>query len=124
VNGKNWAECNQTVLDGLGYGTQCDQACTYSNIEIEPDKTYLFRFVAASVDTFAGIAIQEHNMTLVQVDGGSWLEPFETNYLEMHSGQRYAVIIKGKSVEELSQSEKLTYVRPSLQEILIFSMQR
>lgn len=105
--------CNQTLLDTLGYGTQCDDACTFLNIEIEPDKTYLFRFIAATIDTFAGIAIQEHNMTLVQVDGGSWIEPYETNYLEMHSGQRYAAIIRGKTVQELDETQKLTYVFPS-----------
>jgi len=77
---------------------------------MEPDKTYLFRFVAASVDTFAGIAFQDHNMTIVQVDGGSWIEPFETNYIEIHSGQRVAVIVKAKSLQELQESGKLTYV--------------
>jgi len=90
VNGHNWVVCNQTLLDTLGYGTQCDEACTFSNIEIEPDKTYLFSFIAATIDTFAGIAIQEHNMTIVQVDGGSWIETYDTNYLEMHSPQWYA----------------------------------
>jgi FtsP/CotA-like multicopper oxidase with cupredoxin domain len=110
VNGKNWAECNQTLLDGFGYGTQCDTLCTYSNIEIEPEKTYLFRFIAATIDTFAGIAIQDHNLTIVQADGGSWLEPYNTNYLEVHSGQRYAAIVKGKSLQELQETQKITYV--------------
>ena len=112
MNGQNWAECNQTLLDTLGYGTECDEACTYSNIQIEPDKTYLFRFIAATIDTFAGIAIQDHNITLVQVDGGSWIEPYDTDYLEMHSGQRYAAIIQGKSLQELQETQKLTYVLP------------
>ena len=110
MNGKNWNTCNQTFLNTLGYGTVCDEACTYANIVIEPDKTYLFRFIAATIDTFAGVAIQDHNLTIVQADGGSWIQPYETNYLEMHSGQRYAAIIKGKSLNELEQTKKLTYV--------------
>jgi L-ascorbate oxidase len=110
VNGQDWTVCNQTVLDGLGYGTVCDTSCSYATIEIEPDKTYLFRFLAATIDTFAGIAIQDHNVTLVQVDGGSWIEPYETEYFEMHSGQRYAAIVKGKSKQELEETKKLTYV--------------
>lgn len=113
INGKTWEECNRTELDILGYGTKCDDACTYSNIEIEPEKTYLFRFIGATINTFAGIAIQDHNLTIVQVDGGSWIEPYETNYLEIHSGQRYSVIIKGKSLEELEVTKKFNYVQIS-----------
>jgi FtsP/CotA-like multicopper oxidase with cupredoxin domain len=56
------------------------------------------------------VAFQDHNLTIVQTDGGSWIEPYETNYLEMHSGQRYAAIVKGKSLSELQQTKKLTYV--------------
>ena len=110
VNGQDWTVCNQTILDGLGYGTVCDTSCSYASIEIEPDKTYLFRFIGATIDTFAGIAIQDHNVTLVQVDGGSWIEPYETEYFEMHTGQRYAAIVKGKSKQELEETKKLTYV--------------
>jgi len=98
-----------------GYGQTCNTACTYPEISIEPEKTYLFRFVGATIDSFVGIAIQDHNLTIVQVDGGSWIEPFETNYLQVHSGQRYAAIVKGKSIAELAAFGKPYYVSPGFE---------
>ena len=45
MNGKQFATCNQTIVDALGYGGTCSNDCGYANIEIEPGKTYLFRIV-------------------------------------------------------------------------------
>jgi FtsP/CotA-like multicopper oxidase with cupredoxin domain len=114
VNGHNYATCNQTVLKQFNDTNTCDNKCSYAAIDLEPDKTYLFRFIGATIDTFSGIAIEGHNLTIVQIDGGSWIEPYDTDYIEMHTGQRYACIVKAKSKEELEKSGQLTYVIPPL----------
>jgi FtsP/CotA-like multicopper oxidase with cupredoxin domain len=114
INGQNYATCNQTVLTQFNDTNTCDNKCSYAAFDLEPDKTYLFRFIGATIDTFSGIAIEDHNLTIVQVDGGSWIEPYDTNYIEMHSGQRYACILKAKTQEELEKSGQLTYVIPLL----------
>jgi len=45
LNGKQFAVCNQTIVDALGYGETCGVGCGFANIQIEPGKTYLFRIV-------------------------------------------------------------------------------
>jgi len=45
MNGQQFATCNQTIVDGYGYGQTCGSSCSYANIEIESGKTYLFRIV-------------------------------------------------------------------------------
>ena len=46
------------------------------------------------------------------MDRGSWIEPYETNYIEMATGQRWACILKAKSKEELEATGQLAYVLP------------
>jgi FtsP/CotA-like multicopper oxidase with cupredoxin domain len=69
---------------------------------VEPSKTYLFRFVGAQGLTFLRYALEGHNFTIVQVDGGSYTKPLEVDHIELGTGQRYAALLTTKSVEELN----------------------
>jgi hypothetical protein len=96
-NGKQFSVCNQTIVDALGYGETCGRDCSFANVQIEPGKTYLFRIVhsfikhtyrqiGALIDSFVGFSIAGHKMQIVQVDGGSWIQPYEADYVLVHAG--------------------------------------
>lgn len=65
--------------------------------------------IGATIDSFVGFSIAGHKLQIVQVDGGSWIEPYEADYVLVHAGQRYAVIVEGKSEEELAAYGKDYY---------------
>lgn len=52
---------------GLDNGTFCNASLAV--IDVEPDTTYRFRFIGATALTFAHLEIEEHNMSVVEVDG-------------------------------------------------------
>ena len=45
LNGKQYAVCSQSTVNGLGYGETCSMNCSFAEIQIEPSKKYLFRIV-------------------------------------------------------------------------------
>jgi L-ascorbate oxidase len=80
----------------------CQYTCPYDVIDVEPSKTYLFRFVGAQGLTYLQYKLAGHNFTIVQVDGGSYTKPLEVDHIEFGTGQRYAALLTTKSVEELN----------------------
>lgn len=65
----------------------------FDYINVEPNKTYRLRFIAALTFRMLGIIIQDHNMTLIEIDG-EYVAPYELDYLEIAAGQRMSVLIK------------------------------
>ena len=109
INGKLKATCNQTQIDYYGYGEKCSNNCSYTNIEVQPDKRYLFRLIGSTVVSYVGFTIEGHTMKVIQVDGGSYIEPYETDFVAVHTGQRLAVIVETKSTCELKETGKRYY---------------
>lgn len=74
--------------------SQDDSECDgFSYINVESNKTYRFRFIGALTFRILGIIIQDHNMTLIEIDG-EYVSPYELKYLEIAPGQRMSVLIK------------------------------
>lgn len=92
MNGK---QLNATANGG-------EYTCPYDVIDVEPSKTYLFRFVGAQGLTYLRYTLAGHSFTTVQVDGGSYTKPLEVDHIEFGTGQRYAALLTTKSVEELN----------------------
>jgi hypothetical protein len=46
--------------------------------------------------------LADHNFTIVQVDGGSYVKPLEVDHLELGTGQRYAALLTTKSIEDIN----------------------
>lgn len=42
--------------------------------------------IGATIDSFVGFSIAGHKMQIVQVDGGSWIQPYEVDYVLVHAG--------------------------------------
>jgi len=72
-------------------------------MDVEASKTYLVRFVGAQALTYLRYKLADHNFTIVQVDGGSYVKPLEVDHIELAGGQRYAALLTTKSEEELER---------------------
>ncbi|KAI8368179.1 Cupredoxin [Radiomyces spectabilis] len=71
----------------------------YSAIDVLPDKTYRLRVIGGLSFSTLGISIARHTMTVIEVDG-NLVKPYETNYLQVTSGQRFSVLVKTDQAHE------------------------
>ncbi len=69
---------------------------TSITINIEPNKTYLIRMVSVSAYFAHTISFEEHEMTIVAVDGQP-VKATTASAISIASGQRYDVLITGVS---------------------------
>ncbi|KAI9259225.1 Cupredoxin [Helicostylum pulchrum] len=83
LNGKSIYSENYTSHDCEGF----------SVIDVEPNTVYRFRFISSLTFRILAILIQDHDMTLIEIDG-EYVQPHELKYLEMAAGQRMSVLIK------------------------------
>lgn len=58
------------LINGKGGGSANGTACNaeLSTIDVEPGKTYRLRFIGATASTFASLAIEGHDLTVIQAD--------------------------------------------------------
>lgn len=103
---------NQTAKPGPP-ARQADDAntiCTLPVIDVDPGKTYRFRFIGGTGLSLLTMALEDHgNLTIIQVDGGDYLQPASTDHVQLGSGQRFDVLFKAKSAEELQATDKATF---------------
>lgn len=69
----NWSwsgESAMILVNGKGGGSSNGTACNaeLSTIDVEPGKTYRLRFIGATALTFASLAIEGHELTVIQAD--------------------------------------------------------
>ncbi|KAI8645518.1 multicopper oxidase-domain-containing protein, partial [Parasitella parasitica] len=64
----------------------------YTYFDVEPNKTYLVRTIGALTFRTLGVAVQGHNMTLVEIDGEP-VQPHKVDYIELSAGQRMSFTI-------------------------------
>ncbi|KAG8156604.1 hypothetical protein KVR01_013555 [Diaporthe batatas] len=79
-----------------------DASCQLPVIEVEPDKTYRFRFIGATSLSHSIMAFEGHEiLTVIAVDGGQYTQPAATYRMQLGSGQRFDVLLKTKSQADL-----------------------
>lgn len=64
----------------------------FTYFDVEPNKTYLVRVIGALTFRTLGIAVQDHAMTLVEIDAEP-VQPHNVSYLELSPGQRMALTL-------------------------------
>ncbi|EHK50822.1 hypothetical protein TRIATDRAFT_83848 [Trichoderma atroviride IMI 206040] len=105
-------EPNGWLINGKGisnYGIVDPSSAALSVIEVDPGKTYRFRFVAATALSLALFGFQDHTeLDIIAADGG-YTKPQNVSVLQMGSGQRYDALLKTKSCDELRKLGKLDY---------------
>lgn len=97
------------MMNGQGVSTnhtageiEGDFSCQLPVVEVEPDTTYRFRFIGATSLSHAMLAFEDHeNLTVIAVDGSQYTEPESTDRMQLGSGQRFDVLFRTKSEDEL-----------------------
>ena len=93
--------------------------CELASISVEPDKTYRFRIIGGTALSFVTFAFEDHNdMVLIEADG-NYVQPVNVSYIQIGSGQRFSVLLKTKSRNEVKTKSQFfmqieTRDRPSL----------
>lgn len=67
-----------------------------ATLDFEVGKTYLMRFINAGLFVSQFISLEDHEMTIVEVDG-VYIQPHKTNLISIASGQRFAVLVEAKA---------------------------
>lgn len=80
-----------------------------SVIEVDPGKTYRFRYIAATALSYAAFAFENHtDLQIIEADG-SYTKPYSTPLLQVGSGQRFSSLFRAKSCAELEAFRKLDF---------------
>ena len=84
-------QSNATLINGKGRyltGPPSDLAV----IRAQPGMRHRMRFVNIGCDQFFDISIDNHKMTIIEVDGLE-TEPYEVDQFRIHSAQRVSVVV-------------------------------
>lgn len=78
--------------------------CTLPVIDVEPGKTYRFRFIGATGLSFLTLGFEGHdNLTIIQADGHDYNAPVTTDHLQLGAGQRFDVLFNTKPADGLRE---------------------
>ena len=105
-------ETNGFLVNGKtisNYGIVDNSSKQLAVIDVEPGKTYRFRFIAATALSYLSLGFESHTGLQVIEADGSYTKPHSTDLLQMGTGQRFSVLFKTKSCAELKQTSKLDY---------------
>ncbi|KAL9543055.1 hypothetical protein MBANPS3_008298 [Mucor bainieri] len=80
-----------TSVNAAGAASSDCKGFTY--FDVEPNKSYLVRVIGALTFRTLGVAVQGHDMTLVEIDAEP-VQPHNVSYVEISPGQRMAFTIK------------------------------
>lgn len=87
-----------------------DASCQLPRIEVEPGKTYRFRFIAATSLAHSMIKFEGHEqLTVIAVDGGQYTKPATTERMQLASGQRFDILFRTKTRSELAALNKTDF---------------
>lgn len=83
-----------------------DDAHELAVFNVEPEKTYHFRFIAASALSLALLAFEDHNqLNIIQADG-TYTKPYPIDIIQIGTGQRLEALLKTKTCAELETEYK------------------
>lgn len=102
-------EVNGVLVNGYGTNKTADPeipGCSLHQINVKPGKTYRLRFIGATGLSFLSLKLQGHDkMQVIEADG-AYTKPYDVDYLQIASGQRYSVLLKTKTLAELAADRK------------------
>ena len=71
-----------------------------SSFHVEPSKTYRFRLIGAQQIRATQFSIDDHKLTVIATDG-YLLQPYETDYIVIHAGERYDFLLTANSASNI-----------------------
>lgn len=99
-NGKGDFDCAQTNLTCNANAPDKGP----SVFDVEPNSTYRLRIIGSSSISYMNLNIDNHSLSVIEAET-TLVEPFETEYLDVATGQSYSVLLRTKSIEELDAIE-------------------
>jgi L-ascorbate oxidase len=89
------------IANGESMASSSSNDCALPIITVEPSKTYRLRFIGMTALSMVQFAIVGHeNMTIIAADG-QYTMPHTESFIQITSGQRFDVVLKTKSLQEL-----------------------
>jgi len=86
-----------------------DSSCAPLVIKVKPDTKYRLRFIGGTALSLVTLGIENHaNLSIIEADGTA-SKPYDTNHLQIASGQRFSVILKTKKTGELQKLNKTNF---------------
>ncbi|TID16988.1 L-ascorbate oxidase [Venturia nashicola] len=86
-----------------------DPSCAPLVIKVKPSTTYRLRVIGGTAISLVKMGIEGHsNLTLIEADG-YYSKPFETDHIQVASGQRFSAIFKTKSAAELKELNRTSF---------------
>ena len=79
-----------------------------SVFSVDPGQVYRFRLIGSQGFAIYRFSIDEHQLQVMATDG-YLTRPVTTEYIMIHSGERYDFLIKTKNSSELSQLNKTNF---------------
>jgi L-ascorbate oxidase len=99
-------EANALLLNGVGISDTVKQGrneCSLPILDVDFDKTYRLRFIGATALSMVSFGIENHtDMNVIGADG-HYTKPHPVDYMQVTSGQRFDVLFKTKSAEEVAE---------------------
>ncbi|KAI0552292.1 Cupredoxin [Xylaria curta] len=100
------------LINGKGissYGIVDPSTAALSIINVEPQKTYRFRFVAGTALSYASFGFENHtNLQVIEADG-HYTKQYPVDFLQMGTGQRFSTLLATKTCAQLQALGKLDY---------------
>ncbi|KAJ9063254.1 hypothetical protein DSO57_1002158 [Entomophthora muscae] len=93
TNGATFDEWAQPANGTLPFNTG------YSVINVKPSTRYRLRVIASQGHSYFALHIPDHKFTVIEADG-TFVKPFESDFVYINSGMRYSVIIETKDTPQ------------------------
>jgi L-ascorbate oxidase len=97
-------ETKAVLVNGVGVAinaTAGSGSCNLPIINVDPGKTYRFRFIGGTAISMVQMGFQGHsNLTIIEADG-SYTKPYSVEFIQATSGQRFDALLTTKTKEEL-----------------------
>ena len=91
--GQSVIEFWSALFNGIGRHPDVDFKNSMVKVfSVNPGKTYRFRIVGSMSIYAFRFSIDGHRLTVIATDG-NYIEPIETDYVLLHSGERYDVLV-------------------------------
>lgn len=113
ANPFKWSgETNSLIVNGQTgtSGTNSkDPSCAPTVFKVDPGKIYRFRFIGGTAISLVTLGIEGHGtLPIIEADG-SYTQSFDTDHLQVASGNRFSVLLKTKTADELKADGKSSY---------------
>ncbi len=113
VNGKSYpgldANQSQTPEPWSVPNPSLETSCGPEIIHVEPGKTYRIRAIGGQALSLVSFAIEDHdNVSVIAADAG-YVQPTETDHIQIGSGQRFDFLLRTMSESELRRSGKSNF---------------